>query len=403
MQISRHHQPFLTPKQEISGRISGMRKILNASGLRLAWLAYPTDRFYYTGSNQNGILLIPVDSEPVFYVKKSVSRAEMEASCRVEPYPGRKSLMKKMGEILGNSGILGLPLDVTPAADFLVFLKTIDAGRIMDITHSIRLQKAVKSPWEIAQIEEAAEQGTILFNEAHMHIRPGMTELELTASIERRLRELGHGGTLRLRNPEADLVIITAVSGNGALYPSNFDGPSGGEGPYPAAAPGAGWRRIQPNETVILDMVTTHNAYHADQTRIFFTGEDMPRQGSDAHEFCLEVQQRIQDRLKPGLRCGDVWKEVQEWIDTRNPPEGFMGYGENRVKFFGHGVGLELDEYPILAKGFDLELTPGMVIAVEPKAYIKGLGPVGVENTFVITGDGCRKLCPVDENIRSLQ
>ena len=76
-----------------------------------------------------------------------------------------------------------------------------------------------------------------------------------------------------------------------------------------------------------------------------------------------------------------------------------MGYGENRVKFFGHGVGLELDEFPIIAAKIDLDLKPGMVIALEPKAYLPKIGPVGIENTYLITENKCKNLCPLEEEI----
>ena len=78
-------------------------------------------------------------------------------------------------------------------------------------------------------------------------------------------------------------------------------------------------------------------------------------------------------------------------------PEGFMGYAENRVRFFGHGVGLELDELPVLADRIEIDLVPGMVIAVEPKAFLEDVGPVGVENTYIVTENGYENLCPIDD------
>ncbi len=68
----------------------------------------------------------------------------------------------------------------------------------------------------------------------------------------------------------------------------------------------------------------------------------------------------------------------------------FMGYGNRRVRFLGHGIGLHVDELPVLAKGFDEPLQEGMVFAVEPKAGVEGVGMVGTENTFIVTPEGGR-------------
>ena len=110
----------------------------------------------------------------------------------------------------------------------------------------------------------------------------------------------------------------------------------------------------------------------------------------------LGFSAELEQRMRPGAVCSEVFREVAAWARERGEPEGFMGHGENRVRFFGHGVGLELDELPVLAEKIDLPLEVGAILAVEPKAFPDG-GPVGVENTYVIVADGCENLCPVDD------
>jgi Xaa-Pro aminopeptidase len=70
----------------------------------------------------------------------------------------------------------------------------------------------------------------------------------------------------------------------------------------------------------------------------------------------------------------------------------FMGCGATRIRFVGHGVGLELDEYPFLAKGQEMALAENMVVALEPKLIFPGKGVVGIENTFVVTANGLEPL-----------
>jgi Xaa-Pro aminopeptidase len=247
----------------------------------------------------------------------------------------------------------------------------------------------VKSAWEISQIKKAAEQADIVLREVPELIKPGMSELALTGMVEARLRELGHSGALRIRGGNSVLAMIMAVSGDSALYPTNFDGPGGGEGPSPAGPAGAGWKKIREGETIMLDIVSDHNGYHSDQTRIFYTGSGLPDHLAGAHAFCLSVLDRIERAMQPGRVCADIYNEINAWVQAEHPPEGFMGCGENRVKFFGHGVGLELDEFPIIADRIEVKLAAGMIVAVEPKAFLKGFGAVGVENTYIIEEDGC--------------
>jgi Xaa-Pro dipeptidase len=357
---------------------------------------------YFTGSAQEGILLVPAGAPPTFYVRKSLSRAERESGVAVQPYPGGNAFMQEVHRLAGAKGRVGLAMDVTPAATYVRLQRTVDPDGLTDISGPVRMIRSIKSPWEVEQIRRASEQVATLFGEIGEHIRPGMTELELTGRVEGRLRSLGHSGTVRVRRPGSDITMGVVVSGASGLYPTSFNGPVGAEGPYPNSPSGAGWKRLAAGETVMLDLVTTHNGYHADTTRTFFLGDAPPDSARRAHDFCREVSRWIAERMRPGNVCSEVFLEVQSLIDERGAPQGFMGFDENRVRFFGHGVGLELDELPVLAKKIDLRIAPGMVVAVEPKAFLEGIGPVGIENTIVVTDEGCEPLCDTDNGLHAL-
>ena len=96
--------------------------------------------------------------------------------------------------------------------------------------------------------------------------------------------------------------------------------------------------------------------------------------------------------LKPGELPSRIWAEAQDWAAKAGYADHFMGYGPERVRFLGHGIGLNMDEFPPLAKGFDEPLEAGMVVALEPKMGLPGIGMPGVENTFEITEQGARCL-----------
>ncbi len=396
--ITPRHEQFLTPKEEIQARLKALRDLLQRDGIALAWIDHLPDVTYYSGTSQTGVLLVPAAGEALLFGRKSLSRAEAEARVPVEPYPGSKALFKKAAE-LAKGGPVGLSLEVTPASLYLTLQQRLAGLELRDVSAGLRILRAVKSSWEIAQIEKAAEQADKVFADVAEILRPGQTELEASAKIEKKMRERGHPGALRIRGRASELAIVTVVSGDSALYPMNFDGPSGGEGPFPSSPTGAGWKKLAREETVIVDMVTCFNGYFSDQSRIYFLGDEIPPDVLRAQEFCLTIAERIKAELRPGNICEQVYETVLAEAEEEGLPQGFMGFGENRVKFFGHGVGLELDEFPILARRIDLPLQEDMVIAVEPKAYLTGIGPVGVEDTFVITPSGGRRLCKTERNI----
>ena len=149
----------------------------------------------------------------------------------------------------------------------------------------------------------------------------------------------------------------------------------------------------------MLDIVTSYNGYHADTTRTFFLGDDPPAKALAGHQFCRDVLGEIEKRLRPGAVCSEIYRQVLSIAEERGEPQGFMGFGENRVKFLGHGVGLELDEMPVLADRIDVTVEAGMILAVEPKAFLEGIGPVGLESTYVVTDSGSKSLCPTDESL----
>ena len=395
--MTERHVPYKVPTDEVAARVALLRSAIAGRGIGVAWIEHLTDRIYFTGSAADGVLLVPIQGDPRFLVRKSVARAQTESSLNVEPYPGGKKAIEIAAGML-DGGSLGLALDVTQASSYTRVAASIPA--IEDIAAEVRNIRATKSDWEVQQIRAAAEQYNRLFDTALDWLKEPISGLELTARVEGRLRSLGHGGTIRLRRRTADIAVANVVSGDVALYPTNFNGCVGGEGPYPPSPATGGWETLTPGTTVMFDIVTSYNGYQADTTRSFYLGDSIPPGIAAAHEFCLDVLYEIEQRMKPGALCSEIYREVRSLVEERGEPEGFMGLGDNRVKFYGHGVGLDLDEMPVLADRIDVTLKQGMILAVEPKAFLTGSGPVGVENTYVITDDGCESLCPLDLDLK---
>jgi len=172
--------------------------------------------------------------------------------------------------------------------------------------------------------------------------------------------------------------------------PSGSGGPTGGRGLGPFHSQGAGRGKIRDKEPVVVDYTSNVEGYISDQTRIFAPG-GVKEEFHRAHDVMLEVQERVAQRGSSGSRAGDLYDEAIKIVERAGLTEGFMGHPEP-VPFIGHGVGLELDEWPVIARGSETIIEEGMVMALEPKMVFPGQGVVGIENMFLVTNNGMKKL-----------
>lgn len=164
-----------------------------------------------------------------------------------------------------------------------------------------------------------------------------------------------------------------------------------GPGLTQAIAWGSSWRRIGRDEPVVVDYGGGHNGYTTDETRTFVLGKLPPRL-VEAYNTALQLLKVFEDGARPGVNGRDLYEECLRVVRERGLEEHFMGYRETRVKFIAHGLGLEINERPVIAEGRDEELREGMVVAVEPKFVFPGVGAVGVEVDYAITERGPERL-----------
>jgi Xaa-Pro dipeptidase len=223
---------------------------------------------------------------------------------------------------------------------------------------------------------------------------PGTTELEVAARIEGFLRQLGHQGLVRARGFNFEIGYGTISVGPSAGYPTFLPGPVGSLGLCPAVPNGASRRPLQRGQTLMADIVAGCGGYVADMTRTFELGQ-VSEKMHRAHRFLLELMRSVEAMLKPGILCSDIYRHAMTRVQESPYGSAFMGVGDSRVRFIGHGLGLEIDELPVLAVNQDVPVEAGMTIALEPKVFFPE-GGVGIENTYWITEDGPENLtvCP---------
>lgn len=382
-----------TPQSEIDTRIGKLQSVLEEKGIDGALIVQNIDLFYFSGTAQNAHLYVPASGQPVLMVRKSLDRAVKESPLKnIVPLTS----LKKLPEIISAAGCkvperLGLEMDVLPASSYFFYHEVFQGTRLTDVSNLIRQLRQVKSAYELNLLRKSGRNMNEVFMKIPEIIKEGMTEIELAAQIECAARSKGHMGRISMRSFTAAPFFGHVMSGWTAAVPSGFDGPFGGPGLTPAHPQSGGFKQIGKGEPIVVDYVGLWDGYTTDQTRIYSLGP-LPEKLTRAFETALQIQDAIVNRLKPGVNGSDLHQLSLDMAAEAGLSDNFMGYGPDRVRFIGHGTGLELDELPVLAKGLDLPLEEGMVLAIEPKFVFPGEGAVGIENTFALTRDGVEKI-----------
>lgn len=377
-----------TPTSEIEARTRSFQKKLSELGLNGAVILLNSDMFYFTGTVQNSVLYMPAEGEPLLMVKKSVSRARQES-----PLKNIVAIKnpKEIAGIIAEAGYpspakIGLELDVLPVNLYNTYKKIFPQAEFSDVSPAIKATRAIKSPYEIELIRGALGVIDKAFSALPSFVHEGMSELELAALFEAEMRRRGYSNACKMRAFNQDLFFGNLCTGSSGAYPSFFDGPVGGMGSSLAQPQGAGWKQIKRNEVIYVDYTCVIQGYTGDQTRIFCIGELSPKLVK-AYEAALLIEAEMLKAMKPGIPAEEPYLLAVKLAAELGYQDYFMGYKEDQVKFIGHGIGLELDEWPIFAKGLTTPILPGMTFALEPK-FVFPEGAIGTESSFVMTEEG---------------
>ena len=388
------------PVSEINLRVAGLKKELAAASISLAFIRQAAGLFYYTGLLADGFLAVAPAGEPLLLARRPKQRLmDLESAWPLAFYKDPKEIPAILAaKGLDPQGAVGLELDVLPAALYRRLKEQIFPQRpILDLSPLIRRQRIVKSPYELEQIGQAAAILDQAFAAIPELLIPGVTELEVAAALEYRLRLLGHQGLIRLRNRDLEMFYGHVLSGTSGLLAAYTDTPSGGRGFSPAFPQGASLKKLAPGEPISIDLGACVNGYVADMTRMYAI-KSLPPRAWEAFKVVQELYRIYASEARPGLMPGDLYRRLLKEVRTHGLEEHFMGPAPDRVRFLAHGVGLELDEYPLLSAHFPYPLEADMVLAFEPKFFLPQIGMVGLEDTGRLTAAGVQWLthCPRD-------
>ncbi len=389
-----------TPEEELLNRIVRFQNILNKRNIDGALIIQKADLYYFSGTAQNAHLYIPAQGEPLLMVKKSMRRAVDESA--LKNVIALNSLKDLSDHIVSENRPekIGLEMDVLPAKMYLFYNKLLTPSKIVDVSGTIRQVRMIKSHYEIELLKKSAELNFKMFSEVSNIIKEGMAEVELAGMLEAIYRRNGHQGAVRVRGFNSELYYGHLMSGWNLSYPSFFDGPVGGTGVNPSYPQGAGLKKIEKNEPIMVDYAGILNGYIVDQARMFSLGS-LSDKLVDAYEVALKIKAEIINQAVPGSNGMDLYETAYNIASESGLEDYLMGY-EDRVNFIGHGVGIELDELPVIALNLDMPLETGMVFALEPKFIFPELGAIGIEDTFVVTESGLEQITYFDESLHIL-
>ncbi len=378
-------------RDTIAARLNLLSENLQKGGVDLALIMENTNLYYYSGIIVNGTLAIADSGKSIYLVRRGMELIPKDTP--VETVQVRS--FREFTSILTSKNMrfrrIGIEKDVVPVELYEKLRSIFPGSEFVDISFETRWQRACKSNEEIIFLRESARKLDCTMEDAKELIRVGIREIDVSAEIESRARKRLHQGLSRMRGLNSEVFMGSLISGARAALPAASMKPTVGMGLSPAYMEGASTSRIDKNEPIIADFLGNYMGYITDETRTFVIGK-LSKELEDAFEVCLDVMSMVEEEAKPGVSAGEIYDKAMEMVSKTRFKNNFMGFRESQVPFIGHGVGLELNEYPFIAKNQHYVLERGMVFAIEPKMVFPGIGAVGIENTYLVQYNSLERL-----------
>ena len=383
---------------ELKLRRDKIRALMAQQGIDAALITCNVNLIYTYGRVVSGYLYLPLNAPARLFIKRP---NDIEGE-HIHP-------IRKPEQITGLLKECGLPLpvklmlegDELPFTEYNRLAACFPETEVVSCgTALIRQARSIKTPIEIEMFRRSGIAHAKAYEQIPSVYQPGMTDRQLSVEIERLMRLEGCLGIFRVFGQSMEIFMGSLLAGDNAAVPSPYDFALGGKGLDPSLPGGVSGTLLQAGQCFMVDMGGNFYGYMGDMSRVFSIGK-LPEQAYAAHQTCLETQEEIVAMAKPGTVCEDMYNKAIEIVTKAGFADYFMGV-EQKAKFIGHGIGLEINEMPVLAPRMKQELEPGMVFALEPKIVLPGIGPVGIENSWAVTTDGLEKLTLCKEEIIEL-
>ena len=396
-------EDWRVPVSELEERQSRLSNRLAVEEIESVFIEDPVELYWLTGSRQNSAFIVGAEGseiENTLWVRRSLSRAIFEGGeddCPhlIDEHPR----MGELGQVMKKIGCKYPPAMLAGKVPHgrwsFISSKIAELGQSpSDCTGIMFDLRERKSDWELDMIRKSGQVNLSMFEAIRESGGLGKTELEMAGAADEVSRAMGFGGRIRMRKWPMDCDRVVIASGRSGSVPSYFDSAVGGLGSSPISSLGAGFSRVKEAEPVLVDIVHVHRGYVSDCTRMFCHGS-LPSEWESRLDDMVDVEDIVRGILAKGQNCSDAWEKGKTTSAEMGYSNNLMGMPPNQASFLGHSVGLELDETPVIAKGFDKPLGIGSTMAIEPKVIFED-GAIGIEDTWVRSEEGMECLTAGD-------
>ncbi len=259
------------------------------------------------------------------------------------------------------------------------------AAPAADITPVMKRVRSVKTPREQELLRISGQKQSMVYERIPGLYREGMSDIEFQIEIERASRLAGCLGQFRVAGADMEIFMGNVLTGDNADAPSPYDFAMGGAGLHPSIPVGADGTIIKPGLPVMVDVNGDYTGYMTDMTRCYAVGQ-VSEEVKKAHRLSVEICDELQRMMIPGAAASDLYKRAEEMAARAGMADYFMGH-RSHAGFVGHGVGIEINELPVIAPKSKNIIEAGNVIALEPKFVLPHIGAVGIENTYIVRAD----------------
>lgn len=368
-------------------RIEKLQESLVEREIDCALMLYHRDVYYYAGTARPASLAVTPDSV-VLFTRRGGSWIAAESPVQDIRDGGMSSILDWMKEKGVQNGKLGMEMDLIPANIYLRVREEFPETSFMDISPVILEQRLIKDEGEIESIRGACR----MVEESHRYLplllKEGITELELAAELERVVRMHGHETFAILRKRmETEMGYALVLSGESTKIIGGYGQVVTGTGLSAALPYGPSRRKITTGDVVVFDIAGMNEGYHSDLARTYCVGEANPKI-LEAHTALVAIQSAMMEVAKPGSAASQLYETALEKARELGWEDYFQGYGEGKGTFVGHGLGLEVDERPLLSPTDETVLRENVTFTTELFMVHPDVGEVKIEDTLLVTDEG---------------
>lgn len=371
----------LLSDEELQRRLKRVYSAMASANIDAALISDNANLYYLTGRVYCGYIFIVAGKKPLYAVRRPIhlNGDNVFSIRKIEDLPS----------ILGLNGItLGLEMGTLSYNSINRVQKAFgDNLKYADITAVMSQARSVKTAEEINLIKISGVKQTEVYKRIPALYQEGMRDIDLQIEIERTARMEGCLGQFRISGEDMELFMGNVLVGDNADSPSPYDFAMGGAGMDPSLPVGADGSLIRLGQSVMVDMNGNFTGYMTDMTRCFAIDNNLPDRAKKAHKLSIDICKRLQEDGRPGVEAKALYETAVAMAREAGFENEFMGHRQH-AGFVGHGVGIEINELPVIAPRSRNILEEGNVIALEPKFVIPGIGAVGIENTYVVRADG---------------